>query len=122
MLYIETIITALLLAAGQSLWKMAALKFPIYQNEGLSLFVSGFKTLFSVYFISGAFLYVLATLIYLWLFSKYPFYTVQVSLVSFSIIFSLIISRFIFKESVSLINYFGIVLVLIGVFFVVWKR
>jgi drug/metabolite transporter (DMT)-like permease len=122
MLYIQTIITALLLAAGQSLWKMAALKFPIYQNEGLSLFVSGFKTLFSVYFISGAFLYILATLIYLWLFSKYPFYAVQVSLVSFSIIFSLIISRFIFKESVALINYFGIVLVLIGVILVIWKR
>lgn len=122
MLYIFLFITALLLASGQSLWKKAAINFPIYLKNNTPLIPAIFKVIFSKFFIIGAFLYIIATLIYLWLFSKYPFYTVQISLVAFVIILSLIISNIIFKESINTINYIGVSLVLIGIILVTWGK
>lgn len=122
MLYFLTAITGLMLSAAQSLWKTSAVNFPRLTASGMSTVNAAIQVFFSLKFISGALLYVLATLLYVWLFSKYPFYAVQISLVSFSIIFSLIISNVIFKENLQLMNYLGIPLILIGVSLVVWKN
>ncbi|PIP31067.1 hypothetical protein COX25_01360 [bacterium (Candidatus Howlettbacteria) CG23_combo_of_CG06-09_8_20_14_all_37_9] len=122
MLYIFSAITALLLATAQSLWKTSTNNFPEYTKNGLTLFQAAIKVLFSLHFISGAFLYIIATLIYLWMFSNYSFYAVQISIVSFAIIFSFLISHFVFKETANLTNYLGIPLILLGVLLIIWKR
>ncbi len=114
-------ITTALLSAGQALWKRAAINFPVYIKEGSPLFKAVLQVLLSGYFISGAILYVVATLIYLWLFSKYPYFSVQLTMVSLAVVFSLLVSYFIFKEHISIVNFFGIPLILAGVILVTWK-
>ncbi len=120
-LYIYTVITALLLVTGQSLWKTAAGSYNVYLKNGASLFKALVMVLFSGKFLIGVAVYIIATFFYLWLFSRYHFYTVQVTLISFSIIFSLFVSYLIFKESMSIINYWGVILIIVGVFLVTWK-
>jgi drug/metabolite transporter (DMT)-like permease len=115
MLYLMTIVTAFLLSVGQALWKSAALGFSALQKEN-TLIGAILKVMFSVKFIAGALVYLIATLIYLWLFSKYPFSAVQITLISASLVLSVVISRFIFKETLNPINYLGIVIILLGVF------
>ncbi|HBG81386.1 TPA: hypothetical protein DDW69_00940 [candidate division CPR2 bacterium] len=120
MQYLLSAITALLLAIGQSLWKLSAAAFNNQGDESLIKAIS--KVIFTPNFIIGAFLYIVATMLYLWLFSKYPFYAVQILLVSFSLIFSLLVSNFIFKEQINLVNYLGIPLILIGAVLVIWQK
>jgi drug/metabolite transporter (DMT)-like permease len=114
MLYLLTLITAALLAAGQALWKSAAIALPALQKNN-SIFQAIIKVLLSAKFIAGAFLYVVATLIYLWLFSKFPFSAVQITLISASLALAVLISHFIFKENLYLINYLGVLIILVGV-------
>jgi drug/metabolite transporter (DMT)-like permease len=122
MVFIYTAITAILLSLGQALWKIAALKFPLHQKDGLSSFEATTKVLLSYHFILGAIIYVLATLLYLWLFSKYPFFIVQITLVSFAIVFSLTIATLLFRENISLINLIGIPLIILGALLATWKK
>lgn len=119
MLYVIAAFTALLLATGQSLWKKAAGGFSSFSMS--SLLPSLAKIFLSPYFLIGAVLYVTATAIYVWLFSKYSFSAVQISLVSFSIIFTLFISNLFFKEHLELINYIGVPILLIGVLLITWR-
>lgn len=121
MIYLLTFITALIMASGQTFWKKAAVSYSLLISSGNSMDAL-LKTLLSLNFIFGAFLYVCATMVYLWLMSRYPFFVVQISMVAFSIILALFIASIIFREHVSLINYFGVLLVISGIFFVVWKR
>lgn len=120
MVYFLTLVTSFLLATGQTFWKKAALSFPENQKT-YPLLKAVALVIFSPKFLIGALLYVMATLIYLWLFSKYPFYIVQISMVSFSVILSVLISYFIFKEQLSPLNYFGVLLIIIGIILVTKK-
>lgn len=122
MLYLLTLVAAVVLAGGQALWKTAAVGYPKLITEGIPTFRAAITVLLSPSFIFGAILYVIATLIYLWLFSKYPYYQVQIILVSFSILASLMISRFIFKETFNLVNLVGMLLIIAGAALVTWKK
>lgn len=117
MFYIYTLIAAVLLVAAQSFWKNAS------SSLGVSL---SLKTLYSLIvtpsFLVGALLYVLATLIYIWLFSKYPYFSVQITLITFSVIFTLLVARLVFKEDLILINYLGVPLLVLGVVLATWKK
>jgi drug/metabolite transporter (DMT)-like permease len=117
MIYILTAITALLLVSGQSLWKMAASNL----DKGSPLVQSLFKVLFTPQFLMGAFLYIIATLIYVWLFSKYNYSVVQLSLISFSILLSSAIAILFFKETFSIINYIGVIILIAGLILATWK-
>ncbi|MEI6266714.1 MAG: hypothetical protein WCP14_02390 [bacterium] len=118
MLYLLTIFTAALLATGQMFWKKAAVTYPTLIADHLSPTSAALRVIFSTKFFIGAFLYVVATLIYLWLFSKYPYYIVQTTLMVTSLVLTAAISVFIFKEELSLINLLGISIILFGVFLV----
>jgi drug/metabolite transporter (DMT)-like permease len=117
MIYILTAITALLLVSGQSLWKMAANNL----DKSSPLIHSLSKVLLTPQFIVGAFLYALATLIYLWLFSKYNYSVVQLSLIAFSVILSSLIAVLFFKEHFSIINVVGVFVLIAGIMLVTWK-
>jgi drug/metabolite transporter (DMT)-like permease len=113
-------LTALLLVIGQSLWKVASKAFLVF--KGKSLFTVLFKLILSWQFILGGVFYVVATLLYVYLFSKFPYFAVQLTLVSFSIIFSLLVSTYVFKEGLGLINYIGAFIIILGVVLVTWKK
>lgn len=116
-LYLFSAITALLLVCGQSLWKLAANNL----DKSAPLIPSLLKVLFTVQFIGGAILYVIATLAYVWMFSKYQYSSVQLSLISFSIILSSLMAILFFKEHFLPINFLGIAILILGLFLVTWK-
>lgn len=121
MIYVYTALTALILATGQTYWKKAALGFSMLKGAGRSLPQSILGTIFSLNFVVGAFLYITATVVYLWLFSKYPFSIVQITMISFGLILSTAISLIIFKENLTLLNFVGVGVIIIGVFLVAWR-
>lgn len=106
---------ALLLVSAQALWgsaiKSDKLLAGTLPHISLSL-LSSWKMWI------GAGIYVLATLIYFYLMSKAPFYSVQVTMTGLSIVFSTCLALLLFKEQPTLINYFGILLVLLGVYLI----
>jgi drug/metabolite transporter (DMT)-like permease len=113
-MYIFIFIVAFLLATAQALWKMAGNDYAtLVKNTELTIAI--FQTAISAKFIGGAILYIAATAIYIWLFSRYSFFSVQVTLISTSVILSVLISYFIFKEIPSSLNILGIAIILIGI-------
>ncbi len=62
----------------------------------------------------GAILYLVTTGLYFYLFSKLPFFVIQISVTALAIIFSALIATFFFHEALSLTTVGGIVLVGFG--------
>lgn len=122
MLYLFTVLTALLLAVGQMFWKKAAVTYPELISNNVSSGSAAFQVIFSSKFFVGAFLYVVATLLYLWLFSRYPYYIVQTTLLVTSLVLTAMFSVLIFKEELTPLNLLGIAVILLGVFLVSAKR
>ena len=67
----------------------------------------------------GGALYVIATLLYFLLVSKINFFVVQLTVTGLVIIFSTLISYFVFKEQIQLINVIGIAVMFIGIYLIV---
>lgn len=117
MIYILALLISICLILGQSLWGSAVKKIsPVGRNVPFIEVLSG--VLASPKFWLGAFFYGTGTLIYLLLLSKVKFFSVQISMTGLAIIFSVLISHFIFKESITVVNFIGIVLVLSGILLV----
>jgi drug/metabolite transporter (DMT)-like permease len=113
-MYFYVFIVAIFLATAQTLWKIAGNNYASLAKDFSSL-AAILKTAFSPQFIAGAILYVVATAIYVWLFSRYTFFAVQVTLISTSVILAALISYFFFKENPSPINIFGLVVIIVGI-------
>lgn len=120
MLYIYTLSVASFLVVAQALWKISTKA--LDSNAPFSLASMFNKVLFTPQFIIGGILYVAATLIYVWLFSKFPYYQVQLTLITFSLILSTLVSSLFFKEYLLPINYLGIFILLLGVLLVTFKK
>jgi uncharacterized membrane protein len=69
----------------------------------------------------GAALYILATLVYFMMLTKFRFFSVQVAMTGISIIFSVLLAFFFFKEHPSIINVVGVVIIFIGALLVMTK-
>jgi drug/metabolite transporter (DMT)-like permease len=69
----------------------------------------------------GAMIYIIATLVYFYMLSKLKFFSVQIAMTALSIIFSTSLSILIFNERPTLINIAGAVIVLAGIFLVLYK-
>ena len=106
------------LVAAQSLWRSAVVGGGIFANGLASAFG---KMLVSPKMWLGALLYILTTMLYLFLFSKLKFFVVQVSVTGLALIISTIISYYIFHEKVSTLNIIGLMTVLLGIFLVFKK-
>lgn len=63
----------------------------------------------------GAALYILAIAVYFILLSKYKFFAVQVVMAALAILFSTLLSYFIFHEKISPLNFLGMGLMLSGI-------
>jgi drug/metabolite transporter (DMT)-like permease len=69
----------------------------------------------------GAFIYIIATLLYFFLLSKLRFFSVQVAMTGLSIAFSTLLAYIYFHENISLLNIVGAAVILCGVALVVTK-
>lgn len=108
------------LIAGQSLWGSAVKQIaPLGSNIGTIELLS--KLAQSSHLWLGGMFYVVGTFLYFLLLSKAKFFSVQITMTGLAIIFSVVISHFIFHEAVSAANMAGIAFVLVGIFLVMLK-
>lgn len=114
MQYILSLLFASLLVAAQSSWKVAVNSDGNPFNRTLSL-ISVIKFMFTPLVLMGIALYLMATLLYFYLLSKYRFSMVQSIAIPMSLIFSLMVATAFFGEQLSLINFIGLILVVAGI-------
>ena len=115
-------IAASMLVTAQALWKSAMVGVKIEPTFQFLMSKTFFHLIFSVQFISGAFLYAITTLFYLYLFSKYSFYSIQSVMLVTSITLALLISVIFFKEPFSVNKLVGLSLLIIGIVTIYYKK
>lgn len=113
MIYALSILFAALLVFAQSSWKIGVEL--TKSSSGGTGFRQIFTTLISVNFVLGAFIYVLATLLYLYLVSRYQFSTVQTLAIPLSLIFSIIVAGVVFNEHITNWTIMGIIVIAVGI-------
>lgn len=117
-IYLLMPLMACIMVVAQSLWatviKSGAL------NGGIVQIAISLSSSWKMWL--GALLYIIATLVYFVLLSKIKFFSVQIPMTALSIIFSLLLSIFLFNEKPTLINSLGIAIVFIGILFVLHKQ
>lgn len=117
--YLSMPIMAMLLVLAQSLWATAI--------KGKDSVLTGSVGEIAIHLISnwkmwaGAFIYIIATLLYFYMLSKLKFFSVQIAMTGLSIVFSVGLSSVLFHERIAIINIIGILLVLVGVVCVLQK-
>lgn len=109
---------ALLLVLAQSLWASVIKTGGALQG---SLPTIAINLLSNWKMWLGAFIYIVATLVYFYMLSRLRFFSVQIAMTALSIIFSIGLSIFLFGERPSIINGVGIFIVFVGVIMVLDK-
>lgn len=115
-----TIFTTILIATAQILWKIGLDKIGGFYIKEESIFSNIFRVAFSWYIILGLALYVIATVVFLFLLNEYPI-SLVVPLSSISFIFSMIAGIYIFNENVNYLNWIGAFVIILGVFLITKK-
>jgi len=115
------ILASVILVTAQALWKHAFSTQQISFTSGYLFSKDFILSILSPSFIGGAMLYLGATFLYIYLFNKYGFYSVQSLMVVASITLTFIISIFLFHESVSGIQILGFVALIVGVVLIYTK-
>ncbi|GLC87881.1 EamA family transporter [Lysinibacillus piscis] len=101
----------LLLVAGQTLWKIGAEKIEITGVKSI------INAILSPWIIGGGILYVIATVIWLYLLSKLPLSLIY-PLQSVAYIIALLIAVIIFKEVIPITRWVGVGVILFGVYLI----
>lgn len=101
------VFVAILIVSAQALWKVAV-------SGKIHSIESFLEILISPLLIAGAVLYLVATIIWILMLSRYPFHLVYPFL-GLSFIFALFISHFVLHEDVSNISWIGAVIISLGV-------
>ncbi|HWZ65805.1 MAG TPA: EamA family transporter [Patescibacteria group bacterium] len=114
MQYILAVSVALMLVAGQSLWKIGIMQMP---GSG-SLAQKLTAVALSPAILGGCFIYLIATLLYMYTIGKYEYSTSYAMIVSASLIIATIAASIIFHEKISPINILGVAIILCGVLLV----
>lgn len=104
-----SLITTIIVAVGQVLWKMGM------DGRELKSFSHLINAFFSPLILTGIVLYFLATLLWLYILSKTELSSVY-PIQALSYVFVLIVSFFLFKEDVSIKSWFGVVIICFGVY------
>ncbi|CAM3729441.1 EamA family transporter [Alicyclobacillus pomorum] len=107
------LVNILLLVSGQTLWKIGIAKHGAVNGLGNLLLA-----MFSPWIIAGICLYVVATVISVYLLSKMPLSLVY-PLQALTYVVAVIVAIVVFHEHVSLMRWLGVVIILVGVGFVV---
>lgn len=119
-----TVSVGFMLVLGQSLWKFAtntATAALIKNPTPTSFFNSALAVALQPAFIVGCFIYAAATILYIYVISKYNYGVTYAMIVGCSTIFATTISAVIFKEKIYPLNLLGILIIIIGISLVVKK-
>lgn len=106
-----TIVYLLLLLAGQLLWKIGVGQKIIFKGSIADILLN---LITSKYIIGGLVIYAVATVLWLYLLSKFDLNYIY-PIVSLSFVMAALVSHFILKESVPLNRWVGVVIITIGV-------
>ena len=109
-------ICALMMTIGQVCWKIAIMNnnFSISKNLTIKKI---FNLLISPYMILGLITYLLATIFYIYLLSKFEFSKIYPILAS-AYIFALLFAHFIFKENIGWYKISGVLFIIFGIFLI----
>ncbi len=110
--YVLIFINIVLLVAGQTLWKIGIAGRPLHGIKGAVL------ALFSPWVMAGIVLYVIATVVWIYLLSKLPL-SLLYPLQSLAYVAAVVVAVFIFKEQVSVTRWVGVLVILLGAALVV---
>lgn len=114
-LVLSSVLFALMLASGQSLWKVAVTKHPL-NEPSISSYL---QVILSPYFIAGLLLYGLSVVIYLYALAHFEFSRVQALAIPLSLVFSILAAWLIFHEQLSFKNILGIGIIFLGIYLVI---
>ena len=114
-------IAATMLVTAQALWKNAMIGVKIEPSIAFLVSRDFLNLIFSFYFMAGAFLYVITTVFYLYLFSRYSFYSIQSIMLVTSITLALMISVIFFKEPMTINRGLGLCLLILGIV-IIYKK
>jgi len=106
-IFLLVLAVVILVVSGQVLWKMGVGG----QIHDLASFLTAIKSLLVLL---GAFLYLIATAIWIVMLSRYSYHFVY-PLLSLSFVLALIASRFIFHEEVSWLAWLGVGVICFGI-------
>lgn len=115
------ILAAIILVVAQASWKKAFSSASFALSANFLLSKQFFSIILSPYFIFGSFLYVAATIFYMYLFSRFTFYSVQSIMLVTSITLTFLISAYIFKEPITLYKIGGLGLLILGIILIFKK-
>ncbi|MCF8567108.1 EamA family transporter [Alicyclobacillus tolerans] len=110
--YLLIFINIVLLVSGQTLWKIGIAH---VQIKGLK---SVLLAMFSPWVIAGIVLYVIATVVWIYLLSKMPL-SLLYPLQSLAYVMAVVVAIFVFKEQVSILRWVGVAVILLGAALVV---
>lgn len=114
MRYILSFVFAALLVIAQSSWKVAVNASHSPFKTGLSVH-SALRFVLSPLVILGIALYAVAMLLYMYLLSKYQFSFIQSLAIPVSLLFSIAVAVSFFGESLSYVNYLGLLFIVVGI-------
>lgn len=110
--YFLIFINIVLLVSGQTLWKIGIAGKDLKGIQGVIM------AMFSPWVIAGIVLYVIATVVWIYLLSRMPL-SLLYPLQSLAYIAAVFVAIFVFKEHVSPIRWIGVAVILVGAALVV---
>ncbi|XJZ28581.1 EamA family transporter [Bacillota bacterium Lsc_1132] len=112
--YVLILINIVCLVLGQTSWKIGLENLHLHGN----LFQKFFQFVFSPFIFLGFVLYILATVIWMYLLSKLPL-SFLYPLQSVAYVLALFVGLFLFKEQIPISRWIGTGVILLGVYLVV---
>ncbi len=111
---IGTIITSVLITAGQVFWKLGISNAGGFYINDQNILDNIIRILINPQVILGFIVYIFATVIFMYLLSNYEVsFIIPISSVSY--VFALLAGKYIFSEIISNTNIIGVLLIMIGV-------
>ena len=115
------ILAAIILVVAQAAWKKAFASASFTFSASFLLSKQFLSIVLSPYFIFGGFLYVAATIFYMYLFIRFTFYSVQSTMLVTSITLSFLISAYAFKEPITPLKIGGLGFLILGIMLIFKK-
>lgn len=110
--YLLIVFNVVLLVGGQTLWKFGL------EGRQVTGIGSTIMAMFSPWVIAGLALYVVATVVWIYLLSKLPL-SLLYPLQSLAYVAAVFVAIFVFHEHVSVYRWIGVAIILVGVGFIV---
>lgn len=115
MLYLFGLIFAVLIVAGQTLYKYAVDRAAFEPTLSYLLSKKMLDFLFSWQFLSGLGIFIIASLISFWMLTRFHFTSIQAVTVPVVMALSYVAGAWLFKDTISGVNWIGLAILVVGV-------